>query len=99
MGEIPATCEETHVGTPPPCDVIADRSAEHGVAGLEGIEDRALGDGAGNVEDDFAFQLRQRPQVHREDHAYHGSVWASTESTAGRSRTMGVQLSPESAEA
>src|SRR5438105_12186773 len=29
----------------------------------------------------------------------HGSVWTSTESTGGRSRTIGAQLSPASAEA
>ena len=29
----------------------------------------------------------------------HGSVWTSTDSTAGRSRTIGVQLPPESGEA
>src|SRR5438132_2582311 len=44
------------------------------------------------------FDVRQRPEVRREHHADHRSVCTSTESTAGRSRTMGVQLSPASGE-
>ena len=47
----------------------------------------------------FTANARQRPQVRRKDDANHASVWTSTESTAGRSRTMGDQVSPASAEA
>ena len=55
--------------------------------------------GAFNLKLDLAADVRQRPQMGREHDADHGSVWTSTDSTAGRSRTMGAQLSPESAEA
>src|SRR5438132_13272153 len=44
----------------------------------------------------ISFDLRQRPEVRREHHADHRSVCTSTDRTAGRSRTMGVQLSPAS---
>src|SRR6266851_403514 len=52
-----------------------------------------------NVELHLAADARQSPQMWREYDSDHGSVWTSTESTAGRSRTMGAQLSPASAEA
>ena len=53
-----------------------------------GVEDGVLRAGAG-----------ERPKVGRQEHADHGSVCTSTDSTAGRSRTMGVQWSPPSGEA
>jgi hypothetical protein len=43
--------------------------------------------------------MRERPQMRRKHHADHHSVCTSTESTAGRSRTMGAQVSPASADA
>ena len=35
----------------------------------------------------------------RQNHADHDSVWTSTETTAGRSRTIGAQVSPASDDA
>ena len=80
-------------------DVIADRAAQHRIAGLERVEDRALRDRALDVELHLAADVRQRPQMRRQHDSDHGSVCTSTESTAGRSRTMGAQLSPASADA
>ena len=80
-------------------DVVADRPAQHRIAGLERVEDRALRDRALDLELHLAVDARQRPQMRREHDSDHGSVWTSTESTAGRSRTMGAQLSPASADA
>ena len=48
---------------------------------------------------DFAADTGQGPQVRGKHDPDHGSVWASTDSTAGRSRTIGAQQSPASAEA
>ena len=48
---------------------------------------------------DLAVDARQRAQMGGQHDADHGSVWTSTDSTAGRSRTIGAQLSPASAEA
>ena len=71
---------------------------QHRIAGLERVEDRALRDRAVDVELHFAVDVRQGSQMIREDDADHGSVCTSTDSTAGRSRTIGVQLSPPSGE-
>jgi hypothetical protein len=73
--------------------------AQHRIAGLERVEDRALRGLPLDVELHLAVDVRQCPQMCREYDADHGSVWTSTDSTAGRSRTMGAQLSPASAEA
>ena len=42
--------------------------------------------------------VRERAEMLRQYDANHASVCTSTESTAGRSRTIGFQLSPASAE-
>ena len=99
MGKVLAASEEAQER--PAClrDVIADRAAQHRVTVLERVNDGALCDGRLKVEFDFACDARKPTQVRRENHADHGSVWTSTESTPGRSRTMGDHESPASAEA
>src|SRR5262249_62400352 len=67
---------------------------EHRIAGFQLVEERADRDSAVHVEHDLVADARERPQMLRQDYADHRSVWTSTESTAGRSRTIGVQLSP-----
>src|SRR6059036_509647 len=99
VGQILLAGEEAHERPAPLRDVVADRPAQHRIAGLERVEDRALRDPTLDVELHLAVDVRQLPQMCREHHADHGSVWTSTESTAGRSRTMGAQLSPVSADA
>src|SRR3989454_6290682 len=48
----------------------------------------------------YAVFCLKKKQMRREDNADdHDSVWTSTETTEGRSRTMGSQLSPASADA
>jgi hypothetical protein len=78
--------------------VVADRAAQHRIGGLESIEHRALRHPALEGQPHLPLDARQRPQVRREHDADHGSVWASTDSTAGKSRTMGAQVSPASAD-
>ena len=51
-----------------------------------------------DVEVHLAVNPGQRAQVSGKDDPDHERVWTSTESTAGKSRTIGAQLSPESAE-
>src|SRR5262245_16074995 len=82
-----------------PRDVVADRPAQHRIAGLQRVEDRALRGRPLDGELHLAADVGQRPQMIRKHHSDHGSVWASTDITDGRSRTMGAQPSPESAEA
>ena len=80
-------------------NVIADRTAQHGIPGLKSIEHRPLRNRTLDLECRLAAGLGQDSQMLREYYTDHGSVCTSTESTAGRSRTIGAQLSPASAEA
>src|SRR6185436_9177011 len=79
-------------------NVIADRAAQHRIAGLEGVEDRSLRDRTLDLELDFARDLGQNPQMRGKNYPDHDSVCTSTDTTAGRSRTIGAQLSPASAD-
>src|SRR5260370_817756 len=88
-----------HGRTAPLRDVVEDRAAQHRILGVEGVEHRALRDRTLDEELHPAAHVRKRPQMSGEYDANHGNVWTSTESTAGRSRKMGVQLSPALAEA
>src|SRR5438309_1269253 len=100
VGQVPLACKEPQERPALLGDVIADRAPQHGIPRLERIQYGGARDRPplGDVERHLAFDLRQRAQVRRQHHADHASVWTSTDSTAGRSRTMGAQLSPASAE-
>ena len=80
-------------------DVIANRPLQHRIAGLHRVEHRTQRDRALHRHLDLASDPGQRPQVLRQLHSDHGSVCTSTDNTAGRSRTIGVHVSPESADA
>ena len=83
-------------------DVIANGALQHRVASLKGIKNRPLRDLTLHFEVYLAADLRQRSQMRRQhdpNAPTHASVWTSTESTAGRSRTIGFQESPASADA
>ena len=80
-------------------DVIADRAFETWITGFKRVEHRALRGLRLDFERHLALDARQRPQMRRKHDADHDNVWTSTESTAGRSRTMGAQLSPASFDA
>jgi len=99
MGQILLAREETQKRPSLLRDVIADGPAQHGVAGLKRLEDRPLCDRTVEFERHLAADMGKRSQVLREYDADHGSVCTSTDSTAGRSRTIGFQLSPASADA
>src|SRR6266849_2790050 len=98
VGQIPLAGEDPHERAALLRDVVADRPAQHRIGGLERVENRALRDRTPNVEFHLALDARQRPKMRREHDSDHGSVWTSTDSTAGRSRTIGAQLSPASAD-
>src|SRR5688572_20350267 len=80
-------------------DMVADGAAQHRKLMLERVEHRPLSGAALDVDGHFIGDPRQRTQMRGKQHANHGSVCTSTESTGGRSRTMAVQLSPLSADA
>ena len=80
-------------------DMISNRASEHGVTCFERIQDRPLRDRSHNIELNFALDMCKLSQMRGQYNSNHGSVWTSTESTAGRSRTIGAQLFPESGDA
>jgi hypothetical protein len=77
-------------------DLVTQGPAQRWIAGLERVEHRAQCCLAVDFERHLATGMRKRPQMRRKYDPDHDSVWTSTESTAGRSRTMGAQLSPAS---
>jgi len=81
------------------CDVVANGAAQHGVARFESIEHGCLGCEAHDIEMDGSGHFRELAQVSRHLDENHGIVCTSTDNTAGRSRTIAVQLSPLSDEA
>jgi predicted ester cyclase len=91
--------EEPDKRTPLLGGVVADRPAQHGILRLECVQDRPLRDRSLNLKHDLAAYTRQRAQMRGQHNLDHGSTWTSTDSTAGRSRTIGAQLSPELADA
>jgi len=99
VGEIFLAGEEAQEGTALLCIVIADGSAEHGVAGFESVEDRAECGLALDFELHLAMDLRKGAEMLREKDSDHDNVWTSTERTAGRSRTIGAHVSPALEEA
>ncbi len=74
MGQILLTGKETQHRPPLAGDLVADRAAQHWIAGLERVEDRARRDGAHDVERYLGADVRQRPQMWRQDDSDHGSV-------------------------
>src|SRR5262249_36008203 len=99
VGHVLATGEESHERAALVSALVADRPAQHRILGPAGAENRARRDRGADAERPPPVGGRRRPQVRGERDPDHGSVWTSTDTTDGRSRTMGVQLSPASADA
>lgn len=51
--------------------MIANGAAKHGVLRLERVQDRALRDGAGDFQEDFAGNVGQGAEVSRKSDANH----------------------------
>src|SRR5687768_11868148 len=98
VGQVLRAGEEAHVRAPLLRGVIADRAAQHRIRRLERIEGAALRDRLRDLELHLVDDVRERAQVRRQHDADHRSVWTSTESTGGRSRTIALQWSPASAD-
>src|SRR4051812_44100986 len=98
MRQIRLAREKPHVWTALLGDMIADRASQHGVSSLQRIE-KAFDSALLDFDLELAVQAPQRSQMRREYDSNHLIVWTSTESTAGRSRTMGLQVSPASGDA
>src|SRR5581483_4321474 len=96
--EVPLAGEEPHERPAAVREVVPDGAGEHGVGGLERVEHGALGDRALDPDPYLAVHPGEAAEVLRQHDPDHVSVTASTESTGGRSRTIGAQVSPASAE-
>src|SRR5256712_6712162 len=68
VGQVPLARKESQERPSLRGDVVADRPAEHRIAGLERVEHRAPSDPPQNVELYLALDLGQRPQVRRWAH-------------------------------
>src|SRR6185503_1539940 len=79
-------------------NMIANGPTQHRITSLERVEDRASCHFAVNLKLHITTDARQRSQVCRQNYNNHFSVWTSTESTGGRSRTIGAHVSPPSGE-
>src|ERR1022692_2225661 len=83
--------------------MVANGALQHGKAGLERIQNSPHRHRPGYLQLHLVPDPRQVAQVVRKDDAdrsmrtVHNSGCTSTETTAGRSRTIGFQLSPASA--
>ena len=74
MGQILLASEKPHERPALSGDLIADGPAQHRVAVLQRVENRALRHRTFNLESHFPFNARQCPQMRREDHSDHDSV-------------------------
>src|ERR1700736_5603668 len=98
VGEVLLASEESQKRAPPPGRLVADRSPQHRIFRLERVEHRALSDRVADLDLHLTTNASQGPQVRRQNDPDQASVCTCTERTAGRSRTMGFQLSPASAD-
>ena len=79
--------------------MITHCPAQHRIFRFNRVQQRALSQRSIELKSYFTVDVRQRTQIRRKNNAYHGNVCASTDTTAGRSRTIGFHLSPVSTEA
>jgi hypothetical protein len=70
------------------CGVIADRPAQHGVLGLERVENRALRGWTLDIERYLAADVRQGSQMRRKDDADHVSTASDFVEGHGFSRAI-----------
>src|ERR1700682_6057670 len=76
--------------------VIANGSAKHWIFTFDCVDDRAHGCRTVKIDMYFISDARERAQMMRKNYSDHFSVCASTDSTAGRSRTIAFHESPAS---
>jgi hypothetical protein len=96
MRQIFLTCKKSQKRSSLQRSMIANRPLQRWILCLQRIQHSPLRNRPGDVERHLTLDARQRSQMRRQFNPDHASVWTSTERTAGRSRTIGVQLSPES---
>jgi hypothetical protein len=78
--------------------VISNSPAKYWMRCLQRIQYGALRHLSLDINLDFALDVRKCPKPLRQYDPDHGNVCTSTDMTDGRSRTIGVQVSPLSGE-
>ena len=91
VGKIHFASEESQECAALMRDLVTDRPAQRRITGFERVEDRALRDGTGNVKRYLAAGAGEDAKVLGKDDSDHVSVCTSTETTAGKSLTIGIQ--------
>lgn len=108
VGQVFFAGEESYEGAAPVGAVVPDGACQDRVVAFEDVEHGAERGGSRHVECQFAVvDVGEFAQVCRQVDADrggggrfgHGRVCTSTDRTDGRSRTMGIQVSPASGEA
>ncbi len=100
MGQILLAREEPYERATFLRAAIPDCAAQRWILRFQCIDHGAQRDFALDLQLHFVADFGERPQMMRKnDPDRHGSVCASTDNTAGKSRTIGFQVSPPSAEA
>jgi hypothetical protein len=74
MGQILLAGEEAQEWPPLLRDLVADRPAQHGIAGFERVEDRPQRDRAVELKFYFAANVRQRSEMLRDYDADHSGI-------------------------
>ena len=102
LGKVFRTRKESHEGAALPRDVIANCAAQHRITRFNCVDHRANRDRAAHLKMNLAAYVRQGTKMWGKHHANrsrgHAIVCTSTDNTAGRSRTIGFHVFPESAE-
>src|SRR5215213_1124879 len=87
-------CKEPQHGPPLSSNVVANGPTQHRILCFQCIKDRLPGHVAANLKFNISRDARKRSQVCRQNNHDHVSVCTSTESTGGRSLTIGTHVSP-----
>jgi hypothetical protein len=74
MRQILLAGEEAQERSPLLRDLVADRPAQHGIAGLKRVEDRPQRDRAVELEFYFAADVRQRSEMLRDYDSDHSGI-------------------------
>src|SRR5258705_10826443 len=96
MREILLAGEKAQERPPLERHVVADGASKHGILVFKRIKHRPLCNRWRDLDLHFGPHLRKTPKMERKFDPDHFNVCTSTESTAGRQRTMGASLAPES---
>src|ERR1700678_4555462 len=96
MRQILFTSKETQKRPPFQCHMLPYRPLQHWILRLKRIKDCPLRHPPLHIQRHLTPHARHRAQVLRQLHPDHASVCASTDRTAGKSLTIGAQLSPPS---